>query len=229
MTSAQVDFPRNASEVTAAAIGVTTHSAYAKAIGRMAYIWGWPMANQMNRRAAITQAPQPGRLNGVLPVAPRGRIGMLSDYIDPGADFRHLSETRRTAIQAVIKQIAAYPLKEFDGKVKTIDWTSAPAIAGPSSEGGGETPWVVPQKFFDQFGASLDGQSGYAITFPAGQEPPVNGFWSLTLYNDKHFFYPNDLNRYSPGTKSNGLQRGADGSLTLYAGSKSPGKDKKVN
>ena len=50
---------------------------------------------QMNRRAAITQAPEPGRLNGVLPVAPRGQIGMLSDYIDPGPDLRHLPESGR--------------------------------------------------------------------------------------------------------------------------------------
>ena len=63
------------------------HPEYAKAIGRMAYVWGWPMVNQMNRRAAITQAPQPGRLNGVLPAAPRGQIAMLNDYIDPGQNF----------------------------------------------------------------------------------------------------------------------------------------------
>ena len=41
----------------------------------------------MNRRAAITQAPEPGRLNGVLPAAPRGQLAMLSDYIDPGQNF----------------------------------------------------------------------------------------------------------------------------------------------
>ena len=35
-------------------------------------------------------------------------------------------------------------------------------------------------------------QRTYSITFPEGQEPPVNGFWSLTLYNDKHLFHPND-------------------------------------
>ena len=63
------------------------HPEYAKTIGRMAYVWGWPMVNQMNRRASITQAPEPGRLNGVLPVAPRGQIGMLNDYIDPGQNF----------------------------------------------------------------------------------------------------------------------------------------------
>lgn len=46
----------------------------------------------------------------------------------------------------------------------------------------------------------------YAITFPAGQEPPVNGFWSLTLYNDKHLFHANDLKRYSLGTKNKNLK-----------------------
>jgi hypothetical protein len=67
------------------------------------------------------------------------------------------------------------------------------------------------------------------MTFAKGQTPPVNGFWSLTLYNDKHFFEPNALNRFSLGTKNKTLQYNADGSLTLYAGAKSPGKDKESN
>jgi hypothetical protein len=41
----------------------------------------------LNRSAAITKAPQPGRLNDVLPVAPRGQIDMLADYIDPDQTF----------------------------------------------------------------------------------------------------------------------------------------------
>jgi hypothetical protein len=45
------------------------------------------MVNQINRRAAITQSPEPGRLKDVLPAAPRGQIAMLSDYIDPGQTF----------------------------------------------------------------------------------------------------------------------------------------------
>src|SRR5215468_3098255 len=75
------------SRITQPARGIVMHPAYAKAEGRMAYIWGWPMVNMLNRRAAITKAPEPGRLNGVLPAAPRGQIAMLSDYIDPGETF----------------------------------------------------------------------------------------------------------------------------------------------
>jgi hypothetical protein len=81
----------------------------------------------------------------------------------------------------------------------------------------------------DASGAPLNGSKTYAITFAAGQEPPVNGFWSLTLYNKEHFFHPNDLERYSLGTKNTTLQRNADGSLTLYAGANSPGADKESN
>ena len=81
----------------------------------------------------------------------------------------------------------------------------------------------------DASGATLEGSKTYAITFAAREEPPVNGFWSMTLYNKEHFFHPNDLNRYSLGTKNTTLQRNGDGSLTLYAGARSPGADKEPN
>jgi hypothetical protein len=57
----------------------------------------------------------------------------------------------------------------------------------------------------------------------------VKGFWSLTLYNDKHLFSPNSLNRFSLGTKNKTLVRNADGSLTLYAGDRSPGASHEAN
>jgi hypothetical protein len=81
----------------------------------------------------------------------------------------------------------------------------------------------------DSQGKQLDGRSLYAVTFAKGQTPPVKGFWSVTLYNDVHFFNVNALNRYSLGTKNKTLKYNADGSLTLYAGAKSPGKDKESN
>jgi len=41
--------------------------------------------------------------------------------------------------------------------------------------------------------------------------PPVQGFWSLTLYNEHHFFHPNELDRYSFGTKIKNLHRATTG------------------
>jgi hypothetical protein len=81
----------------------------------------------------------------------------------------------------------------------------------------------------DNQGRQLNGKSSYSITFPKGELPPGKGFWSVTLYNDVHLFNPNQLGRYSLGTKSKNLKYGTDGSLTLYAGAKSPGKDKESN
>lgn len=81
----------------------------------------------------------------------------------------------------------------------------------------------------DSDGHQLNGGASYSVTFPSGQLPPVNGFWSLTLYNDHHFFHPNPLKRFSLGTKNKTLQTNPDGSLTLYAGASSPGTDKESN
>ena len=73
------------------------------------------------------------------------------------------------------------------------------------------------------------GESSYTVTFPKGQLPPTKGFWSLTVYNPEHFFYPNALERFALGTKNKTLKYGDDGSLTLYVGNKSPGKEKESN
>jgi hypothetical protein len=80
-------FPTSAAEVTQPVAGAIMHKEYVKTIGRIAYIWGWPLVNSFNRRAGITQAPEPGRLGGVVPVAPRGRLCMLNDYVLPKQSF----------------------------------------------------------------------------------------------------------------------------------------------
>jgi hypothetical protein len=81
----------------------------------------------------------------------------------------------------------------------------------------------------DAAGERLNGGKKYTITFPKGQLPPVKGFWSLTLYNEHHFFHPNDLKRYSLGTKNKGLKMNDDGSLTLYVQADPPEEAKRSN
>ncbi|MBE9548814.1 MAG: DUF1254 domain-containing protein [Proteobacteria bacterium] len=424
----QVVSPVPTTEVTMPAVGAVMHKEYVKTIGRMAYVWGWPMVNSFNRRAGITQAPEPGKLGGVVPVAPRGRLSMLNDYVKPdqgfvacpnqdvvygtgfftlevepvviqvpdfgdrfwvyaiydartdqfgefgkaygtkpgfyllvGPDwkgevpegiaavvrspteftfagpriFMDDTDEDRATVQPLLNQINAYPLSEFDGKMKIKDWSSTPSFPTPKVEG--ENKWVVPETFFDQLpvvmdavspmpgeealyasirqvldaaqkdpavknalievavetekdvigplflwkhngipagngwnrsvnnaqwgfdyltrtatarsnmfenrpnetqyfytdddarGMQLEGKNSYTVTFPKGQLPPVNGFWSLTVYDKYHLFEANDLNRYSLGTKNKGLQFNSDGSLTIYTGTESPGKDNESN
>jgi hypothetical protein len=78
----------------------------------------------------------------------------------------------------------------------------------------------------DVAGTRLQGNHKYTITFAKGEIPPVKGFWSLTLYNQYHFFSPNSINRFSLGTKNKDLKYNADGSLTLYVQNTPPEKDK---
>jgi hypothetical protein len=82
---------------------------------------------------------------------------------------------------------------------------------------------------FDDDGQQLNGDYAYTVTFAAGKIPPVNGFWSLTLYNQHHFFSPNEMKRYSVGTKNKTLLTASDGSLTIYVQSTPPEGDKKAN
>ncbi len=81
-------------------------------------------------------------------------------------------------------------------------------------------------------GTPLDGsQHNYTLTFPAGQLPPVNAFWSVTMYDGKtQFLIKNPINRYlinSPMLPQ--MKTNADGSVTLYIQKDSPGKDKASN
>jgi hypothetical protein len=75
----------------------------------------------------------------------------------------------------------------------------------------------------------LNGAHRYTVTFAKDQTPPVQGFWSLTLYNEHHFFAPNDIKRYSVGTKNKSLQYGTDGSLTIYVQADPPPEGQRSN
>jgi len=81
----------------------------------------------------------------------------------------------------------------------------------------------------DVAGARLNGANRYTVTFAKDQTPPVHGFWSLTLYNEHHFFAPNDLKRYSLGTKNKMLKNNPDGSLTIYVQSEAPPEAHRTN
>jgi hypothetical protein len=426
----QVPIPTTAAEVPGPAPGTAMTKAYVQSVGRLAYLWGWPLVNNANRHAAFSKAPEPGLLGGVLPLA-HNSLAMLTNYVSPEQRFvtctnqdvvygfgfldnldeepivfqvpdfgdrfwvyalydartDELSQIGKqygtkpgfymvagpnwkgetpkgiaavlrssttvvaaaprvfmddtpedhAAIQPALSQIDFYPLSQFDGKMKTKDWSKLPHFPAPARKGKGETEWVNPETFFDQLpdvmkqvpplpgeealykwiGSVLDaaakdpeikrtltatalvaerelispflqwrnngrpagngwnspvnnakwgtdyvnrtgtaksnmfdnlptetkyiytdddsqdqqlsGQNLYSITFPKSQVPPVNGFWSVTLYNELHFFNPNPLKRYSLGTKNKTLKYNEDGSLTLYAGAKSPGADKENN
>ncbi len=67
----------------------------------------------------------------------------------------------------------------------------------------------------DAAGQQLSGANTYSLTFPKGQLPPVDAFWSLILYGPDFFLVDNPLNRYGINDRTPGLKPNADGGLTL--------------
>lgn len=89
---------------------------------------------------------------------------------------------------------------------------------------------IYPYTMEDGTGRKLSGADKYTLTFPKGRTPPVDGFWSITMYfNDGGWwFYPNPLNKFTVSLRDKPTFN-ADGSLTLYFQNESPGKDKEAN
>jgi hypothetical protein len=87
---------------------------------------------------------------------------------------------------------------------------------------------IYPLNLADESGAPLDGANKYMIHFDKGATPPVNAFWSLTLYDREGFQVANSLNRFAVSSWMP-FNYNPDGSLDLYFQNESPGKEKEVN
>jgi hypothetical protein len=88
---------------------------------------------------------------------------------------------------------------------------------------------LYPTTFTDIEGTPLNGTNNYVIHFNPGQTPPVDGFWSISMYNNKSLFVDNPINRYAIGKYTEGLKNNTDGSLDIYIQNANPGADKESN
>lgn len=95
---------------------------------------------------------------------------------------------------------------------------------------GANTPQdaIYPLSLGDQEGRPLEGANKYALHFDKATLPPVDAFWSVTLYDQQGYQVANSLNRFAISSWMP-LKRAPDGSLTLYVQHESPGKDKEAN
>ena len=87
---------------------------------------------------------------------------------------------------------------------------------------------VYPTAITDADGKPFSSDNRYVLHFDKDQIPPVHGFWSLTMYNEKQAFAANPIDRYAIGDRDK-LSFNPDGSLDLYIQRASPGKDRKSN
>ncbi|MGA2817181.1 MAG: DUF1254 domain-containing protein [Xanthobacteraceae bacterium] len=87
---------------------------------------------------------------------------------------------------------------------------------------------IYPLNLGDETGAPLDGVNNYTLHFDKDATPPVNAFWSLTLYDGEGFQVANSLNRFAVSSWMS-FSYNPDGSLDLYFQNESPGTDKEAN
>jgi hypothetical protein len=143
-------------------------------------------------------------------------------------------EKVKQAVSNIGTKINGWSISSPDGDRAFFngDWLkrAAAAMAGIYGNDSVEATYPLTKTLPD--GEPLDGSKhNYTLTFPAGQFPPVNAFWSVTMYDGKtQFLIKNPIDRYlinSPMLPN--MKKSADGSLTLYIQKDSPGKDQESN
>ena len=87
---------------------------------------------------------------------------------------------------------------------------------------------IYPMNLTDADGDPLEGSKRYVLHFSRAELPPVDAFWSVTMYDATHYQVANALNRFAVGDRDD-LKYNPDGSLDIYIQHESPGKDKESN
>jgi hypothetical protein len=179
------------------------------------------------------------------------RAKLASIGVGPGKkfDFKDLSVEHKAAILLAMKEgddkvdkFLATGMKEINGwKVGSMfgdeafykgNWLERAAAAKGGIYGNDGVEAMYPLTRVDAKGETIDtSKHNYTLTFPAKELPPVNAFWSVTMYDGKsQLLIENPINRYlinSPMLPA--MKKNADGSLTLYIQKDSPGKAKEAN
>lgn len=179
----------------------------------------------------------------------RAKLASIGIGPDKKFDFKDLSLEHKAAValgmkagEEKIEQYLATERKSINGwKISSFfgnreffngDWMLRAAGAKAGIYGNDAAEAAYPMSREDGTGATLDtSKHDYTLTFPAGQMPPVNAFWSVTMYDgETQLLIENPINRYlinSPMLEQ--MSKNADGSLTLYIQKTSPGADKQAN
>jgi hypothetical protein len=164
--------------------------------------------------------------------------------IEPGKDFDiskldpGVAKGLETATKPALEKIVGHMKdagKDFNGWVFPIpagvygtDYIQRATITYFGLGANRTKDAIYPTSETTADGKPYNGANKYTMTFPKGQLPPVNGFWSLTMYDANYFFVENKLNRYTLSQR-NKLKENEDGSVTLYIQNESPGTDKESN
>ncbi|GAU83298.1 DUF1254 domain-containing protein [Bosea sp. BIWAKO-01] len=177
----------------------------------------------------------------------RARFAKIGVGAGKSIDLASLSPESRQALQDGMtdawKTFADYKETQLDTGKRTSadgfgtraflknDYMARMSGAALGIYGNSKQEALYPVYFIDSAKQKLSGAQRYTLRFAPGQLPPVNAFWSLTMYElPASLLYANPLNRYlinSPMLA--GLKRDPDGGITIYVQNESPGKEREAN
>ncbi|CAM3996312.1 DUF1254 domain-containing protein [Bordetella tumbae] len=166
------------------------------------------------------------------------RIGLTQDGFDPSK----LNPAVRKGMLRGLEDgpsVAVASLASTSSKRNGWDWVTGldsfgynyplrAVVSGPYLGGNGEKEAMYPIRYTDSDGKALDGSNRYTLKFDT--LPPVNAFWSLTMYNaDDKMLVANEIQRYEVGSDTEGLTKAKDGSLTIPIQHEKPTSDNAAN
>ena len=179
----------------------------------------------------------------------RERFAKIGIDADPSAQGQEISAELKAAIGAGVKaalakidqtaasvgtRVNGWQIGSAAGSREFYDgnWALRATAAKLGIYGNSQAEAVYPFTRNDANGIPLDGsRHAYQMTFAADALPPVNAFWSITMYDgNTQLLIDNPIDRYlinSPMLDQ--LQKNPDGSLTLYIQKDSPGKNRESN
>jgi hypothetical protein len=150
------------------------------------------------RFAALEHAKPGAELAAAVPAGVTAALRGLETWSDNGW-------SRRPNVEAFIDD----PLQR-----------AANNIFGPNTQIAAESVFFNKRQGAD--GKPLSGANHYRLRFPPGQTPPVDAFWSLTLYDKAYVLFDNPIDRYGVTDRTEGLRYGADGSLEIQIQAEEP-------
>jgi hypothetical protein len=186
-------------------------------------------------KAPLTAAHFAAQVNAALRenAPPPADAAQLARYaalgLGPGAG--PLDERNRAVLQAALDTVLPRLREAQSGHATASGWVQMPLVEGSFGDDHLARALVAlkyigmlesreatyPMAWHDAAGEPLTGERCYTLRFAPGALPPVDAFWSLTMYDARDYMLvDNPVDRYAVGDRTPGLQHDADGGLTLH-------------
>ncbi|KLN57454.1 DUF1254 domain-containing protein [Variovorax paradoxus] len=164
---------------------------------------------------------------------PAGDAARLARYaaLGIGPDASALDDGKHAALQAALDTVLPRLREAQSGRTTASGWVQMPLVESSFGDDHLARALVAlkyigmlesreatyPMAWHDAAGEPLTGERRYTLRFAPDALPPVDAFWSLTMYDTRDYMLvDNPIDRYAIGDRTPGLRRDADGGLTLH-------------